>query len=72
VCNIYFIIWEEETLQNKNTLVVLDLETTWLNETIHSIIEIALIKIDAENFSEIWRFHSFVNPLESIPSVISW
>jgi DNA polymerase-3 subunit alpha (Gram-positive type) len=36
-----------------------------------AIIELALIKIDRENFSEVDRFHCFVNPERDIPVLIS-
>lgn len=51
--------------------VVLDLETTWLSARDDSIIEIALIKINREDFKEIDRFHCFVNPGKDIPVLIS-
>lgn len=51
--------------------IVLDLETTWLSAKDDAIIEIALIKIDRKDFSELDRFHCFVNPERPIPSLIS-
>ena len=51
--------------------IVLDLETTWLSAKDDAIIEIALIKINREDFSEVDRFHCFVNPERDIPTLIS-
>lgn len=49
---------------------IIDLETTWLSPLNDAIIEFACVKID-DNFQEIGRLHSFVNPKVPIPALIS-
>lgn len=49
----------------------MDLETTGLSPQYDTIIECAFVKIDAQTFKEIDRFHSFINPERDIPALIS-
>lgn len=51
--------------------VVLDLETTWLSANDDTIIEVAFVKIRREDFKEVDRYTTFVNPWREIPALIS-
>ncbi len=52
-------------------IVVLDLETTWLNSRKDKIIEVALVKIDENTFEILEKYSTFVNPKIPIPEIIS-
>lgn len=51
--------------------VILDLETTGLSSNEDAIIECAFVKIERENFQEVDRYTTFVNPERDIPELIS-
>lgn len=52
-------------------IVALDLETTWVLKETDKIIEVALVKFDENTFEIIETFSTLINPLISIPEVIS-
>ncbi len=51
--------------------IVLDLETTGLSAKDDEIIDIALVKINREDFLEVDRYTTFIRPNASIPALIS-
>ena len=52
-------------------IIALDLETTWLDNTLDSIIEVALVKFDPQTFEVIDTFSTLVNPEIDIPELIT-
>ena len=52
-------------------IVVLDLETTWLNAKKDKIIEIALVKFDEKTFDVIDEYSTLINPEIHIPELNS-
>ncbi len=52
-------------------IVALDLETTWLDNSIDSIIEIALVRFDEKTFKIVDTFSTLINPEVEIPEFIT-
>jgi len=52
-------------------IVALDLETTGLDSSKDTIIEVALIKIDSQTFNVVDTYNTFINPEREIPEIIS-
>ncbi|MCD5380764.1 DEAD/DEAH box helicase [Candidatus Gracilibacteria bacterium] len=52
-------------------IIALDLETTGLDNSVDSILEVALVKFDAKTFKVIDTFSTLVNPEVEIPELIT-